>query len=81
MSEIIEKVACFTGHRRIASAELPRLKQCLYETIETLIQQGVTTFLCGGAIGFDTLAGNIVVELKKLQHNQAQNGVALPQPR
>ncbi|MCL2546178.1 MAG: SLOG family protein [Oscillospiraceae bacterium] len=40
------------------------LKNRLSETIEALIKEGVGTFLCGGAIGFDTLGGFAVLELK-----------------
>jgi hypothetical protein len=58
------KSACFTGHRRIGSGELPVLKQRLDEAIENLIREGVTTFHCGGALGFDSLAGNAVLGFK-----------------
>lgn len=56
---------CFTGHRAIASAELPALKQRLENTIETLINQGVVFYGCGGAIGFDMLAGFTVLDFKE----------------
>ena len=59
-----ERVCCFTGHRKIAKAELPSLKNRLVETMEALVKEGVGTFLCGGAIGFDTLGGFAVLELK-----------------
>jgi uncharacterized phage-like protein YoqJ len=58
------KAACFTGHRRIGKADLPVLKQLLDETIETLVQQGISTFLCGGAVGFDALACRAVDDLR-----------------
>ena len=35
------------------------------EEIENLICQGCKTFLCGGALGFDLLCGEMVVEIKE----------------
>lgn len=58
-------VCSFTGHRQIYtvhSAELPAL---LSETVDTLITSGVTRFCSGGAMGFDLLAAELVLEKKK----------------
>ena len=56
---------CFTGHRHISPQELPNLTQNLTQTTETLIRQNIHTFLCGGAIGFDILAGQCIITLKE----------------
>ena len=54
----------FTGHRIIANSE--EVKYRLKEVIEALINEnGVDEFICGGAIGFDTLAARAVLELKE----------------
>lgn len=58
----IEKRCCFTGHRDINSDFKPKM---LEECIEALYNSGVDTFISGGAIGFDMLAGFAVLELKK----------------
>ncbi|MBQ7760965.1 MAG: DUF1273 family protein [Clostridia bacterium] len=57
---------CFTGHR-----VLPRdfTSDCLMRGIEYLINQGVDTFITGGAIGFDTKAAQAVLEAKKKYPN------------
>ena len=56
---------CFTGHRVIAREELPALSQRLESVLRDLIRKGVTTFLAGGAVGFDTLAAETVLRLKE----------------
>ena len=56
----------FTGHRIIASNQLPAVRKILSEKIEQLIvEKGVTDFVAGGALGFDTLAAECVLEMKK----------------
>ena len=52
----------FTGHRVL---EDKHLDKALKNEIEGMIKQGVTTFYNGGAIGFDLLAAETVLKLKK----------------
>ena len=56
------KFCVFTGHREIPS---DFSKRKLKEEIKKLISLGVDTFLCGMAIGFDLLAAETVLSLKK----------------
>lgn len=56
--------ACFTGHRIIAKEEISALRNKVYEIAEKLILEGVTDFFCGGAIGFDTLAAEVILSLR-----------------
>jgi uncharacterized phage-like protein YoqJ len=56
-----EKTCAFTGHRRLAKADILMLKKKLEETIESLINQGVYRYLSGGAVGWDTLAANNLI--------------------
>jgi uncharacterized phage-like protein YoqJ len=56
---------CFTGHREIPEGERARLKKRLKKTLTALIEEGVCYFGAGGARGFDTLAAQTVLELKK----------------
>lgn len=57
-------VCCFTGHRRIPDAVLPRVISSLRREVLRLVrEEGVTRFLSGGALGFDTLAAEAVLEL------------------
>ena len=60
-----EKTCCFTGHRELPEEQLPQLKQTLFKVIVRLASQGVTRFACGGALGFDTLAAQMVLMVKE----------------
>lgn len=57
---------CLTGHRSLPSDpdQLAQLRQNLRRLICDLAQQGITTFYTGGALGFDTMAAMMVLELK-----------------
>ena len=56
------KACCFTGHRIIKIT--PELVQRLKDTIETMIEKGVTDFYNGGACGWDLLCAETVIDLK-----------------
>lgn len=56
---------CFTGHRSIPSNIQPLLTKRLDETLRTLYRHGYRDFLCGGALGFDMLAAQRVLQLTK----------------
>ena len=56
--------ACFIGHRHITNKK--ELSIPLNETIQKLIQNGVTIFLFGSMSEFDELAWEIVTKLKIL---------------
>ena len=52
----------FTGHRDVGN--YPELKELLKNTITAFINKGYKYFVAGGALGFDTLAADCVLELK-----------------
>ena len=57
-------VCVFTGHRDLP--ENPAIREQLDKAIEKLYTDaGVDTWLCGGAVGFDLLAGERVLSLRK----------------
>lgn len=60
-----EKTCCFTGHRQIPLEYLPALSKKLRDTLICYIEQGYRFFGAGGALGFDTIAAQMVLELKK----------------
>lgn len=64
-----QKACCFTGHRRISAKVIETLEWDLQKTIEGLIEKGYTTFLVGGALGFDTLAAIVILRLKRENPN------------
>lgn len=55
----------FTGHRLIAEKDREMLTEKLDLTIASLAEKGVEHFICGGALGFDTLAAQAVLRLKE----------------
>ena len=57
-----ERCCCFTGHR-IIGGDFSR--DVLLRGIEYLINEGVDTFICGGALGFDTVCAKAVLDAKK----------------
>ena len=75
----IQKSCCFTGHRRIVGSHAS-LQKRLKETVQRLIEEaGVVNFIAGGALGFDTLAAEAVLALKK-EYPQIRLLLALPCP-
>lgn len=59
--------ACFfTGNRIIPQKLIPMLSLRVKEICRLLIQKyGVTDFIAGGALGFDTIAAEIIIRLKQ----------------
>ena len=58
------KVACFSGHRKLPQ-NCTELQSNLEKAIISLIERGVVFFGSGGALGFDQLAAETVLRLKK----------------
>ncbi len=69
--------ACFSGHRKIPPERLKIITQRLRETILKLISGGYLYFGAGGALGFDTLAAQVVLDLKS-EHPQIKLILVLP---
>ena len=59
---MIGRGCAFTGHRRIDEADRNRLRQRLNEIVESLASDGIEIFYCGGAVGFDAIAAQTVLE-------------------
>lgn len=59
------KTVCFTGHRELPADNLPEISKRLEDTLATLIEQGYRYFGAGGALGFDTLAAQVVLRLRE----------------
>ena len=74
----ISKCCCFTGHRELPKNELSHIRDELDFEIEKLYTlNGVTTFISGGAIGFDMLAAETVIMAKR-RHSDIRLVFALP---
>ena len=59
------KTCCFTGHRSLSHVEKLKVAVCLRKIIEEQIKAGVVFYGAGGALGFDALAAQTVLEMKK----------------
>ena len=58
------KVACFSGHRKLPE-DCTELRANLEKAIILLIEQGVVFFGRGADLGFDQIASETVLKLKK----------------
>ena len=64
------ETVCFSGHRAGVDLRLPALQRRLDKEIEQLIVRGITRFLVGGALGFDTLAALAVINVNPPEYLQ-----------
>ncbi|MBQ2667368.1 MAG: DUF1273 family protein [Clostridia bacterium] len=60
-----KNACCFTGHRALSAADAEVLRPALRAEILRLAQRGVYRFYAGGARGFDMLAAETVLEMRK----------------
>lgn len=60
-----EHTACFTGHRSVPPTGETALRRAIRAAVLTLSDRGVSLFLTGGALGFDMLAQQVLMEVKK----------------
>ena len=58
------ETCCFTGHRDIPPGLIPSLTEVVKGQIKALFSQGVIYYGVGGAVGFDTLAAEVLFELR-----------------
>ena len=62
---MITETACFTGHRHLPADILDTVSFSLDCAISEAYKIGYRRFICGGALGFDTLAALRVIEFRK----------------
>lgn len=60
------QTGCFTGHRNIPPDQCEVILSRLEATIVELISRGYRYFGTGGALGFDTMAAQVVLKLRKV---------------
>lgn len=64
MIKLKEQTVCFTEHRKIPPERMDALARRLKTILVDLIENGYRYFGAGGALGFDTLAAQTVLDLK-----------------
>ena len=70
-----EQTCCFSGHRHLPKQETLHIHNLLVKHILKLIHIGVNTFICGGALGFDTLAALAVLKIRSIY--TVDSGIAI----
>lgn len=65
----MSKACSFTGHRTIPEEERARVSALLSTAIKYAYTAGCRDFLCGGALGFDTLAAKEVIKFRLLNRD------------
>lgn len=73
----MESGCCFSGHRDIPPQERERLERLLDEYIDKMADCGRLRFICGGALGFDTMAAQAVLRAKE-RHSGIVLELAIP---
>ncbi len=72
-----EDTCCFSGHRQISIYDTMLLTLKLKKEIKKLIKEGYKNFICGGALGFDTIAALTVINAKE-KYSDIKLILALP---
>ena len=75
--ELRAKTCCFTGHRSLSYEEKLKAAVRLREIIAEQIKAGVVFYGAGGARGFDALAAQTVLDMKK-EYTQLRLILVLP---
>lgn len=65
MTQNKNHACCFTGHRRLPESKIEGILMRLNQAVDSLIAQGVTDFISGGALGFDQIAASLIVSKKE----------------
>ncbi len=85
MANIVDSIAfnknttcCFTGHRNLTNAEKKECKEKLQRASDAFVKMGVTDFIVGGAIGFDTVAAVTLINLRTNLYPHIRITVAVP---
>lgn len=73
-----EKTVCFTGHRKLLEPR-QNVEKKLEDVVRECIAKGARTFIAGGAIGFDTIAAQLILRLRSELPN-IYLALALPCP-
>lgn len=73
-----EKACCFTGHRNILADHESCLWDLTQRAVISLAKRGYRYFIAGGALGFDTLAAEVVLALRDMGYPEIKLILAIP---
>lgn len=65
MADLRQKTCCFTGHRELPVTQIPAIRDRTERCVRLLYNNGVRYFGVGGALGYDTLAAQLLLRLRQ----------------
>ena len=71
------QTCCFTGHRTLPPAVLETIRAKLRNRVLGLLAEGVLYYKVGGAVGFDTLAAEVLFDLRQ-EHPEMRVALLYP---
>lgn len=74
------QTCCFTGHRNIPKCDEQKILTRVYYLLEPLMANGVKCFGVGGAVGFDMIAAEYLLDLRDRQGKKIKIISVLPFP-
>ena len=66
--EMKEQTCCFTGHRNVPTDKMQAIVARTEARVRELISEGYRCFMVGGAVGYDTLAAELLFRLRDVEH-------------
>ncbi len=63
-----EQTCCFTGHRNVPVDKQKEIVARTGAKVRELIREGYRCFVVGGAVGYDTLAAELLFRLRDVEH-------------
>lgn len=80
MADFKSRTCCFTGHRDIIPGDYQKILTRVGYILSPLIQNGVSFFGVGGAVGFDMIAAEYLIDLRDRQGKKIKIISVLPYP-
>lgn len=74
----VSRTCCFTGHRDMTLSEKESAAERIKRAVCALVSRGVTNFITGGALGFDTVAAVTVINMKRSEFPEIKLALAIP---
>lgn len=69
---------CFTGHRNIRKEDEDMIRFKIREQVLIQLENGISTFMVGGAVGFDMLAAEVLLDLREKEGKELRLISVLP---
>ena len=73
-----EHTCCFTGHRNVPVDKQKEITARTEAKVRELISEGYRCFMVGGAVGYDTLAAELLFRLRDVEHMGIRVTLAYP---